>query len=234
LIRLRYPENEAAAVYYDRIIEKIGGTITAGDSIDLQKVSYAKGFTSYQQHSFNDALNEWGKVLELNPRHKEVREYVQKTKTYLADLARLQREKEFEEESREMIRNGIADFDRGDFVSCVKTMEKAQKACTDKSFSSSLEYYSQAKEYIARSLRELSSSLHTDTNKRHLHVRSHTKSDNASIDEQGAEDKYKEGLIMYAQGKQFDAEKLWEIALRLDPNHEKARRALKKVRQGEK
>jgi tetratricopeptide (TPR) repeat protein len=49
-------------------------------------------------------------------------------------------------------------------------------------------------------------------------------------DESGANKQYNEGLVMYAQGKYYDAERLWELSLRLNPNHKKARIALHKLR----
>jgi len=44
----------------------------------------------------------------------------------------------------------------------------------------------------------------------------------------GAEKKYKEGLVQYANGKIFDAINLWEIALRMNPGHEKANNIIRK------
>ncbi|MDO8734378.1 MAG: hypothetical protein Q7K21_04395, partial [Elusimicrobiota bacterium] len=50
------------------------------------------------------------------------------------------------------------------------------------------------------------------------------------IDIAGAEKKYSEGLVLYAQGKLFDAVKKWEVAVRMNPGNEKATRALEKAK----
>ena len=51
------------------------------------------------------------------------------------------------------------------------------------------------------------------------------------IDTAGADRKYTEGLVLYAQGKIADAVKTWEVAVRLYPGHEKARKALAKAQE---
>ena len=40
-----------------------------------------------------------------------------------------------------------------------------------------------------------------------------------------------EGLILYAKGKYFEAEKMFELTLRLNPNHKKAQTALKRIKE---
>lgn len=37
-------------------------------------------------------------------------------------------------------------------------------------------------------------------------------------------------LVLYAQGKHYEAERAWELALRLNPNHQKAIIALEKIK----
>jgi hypothetical protein len=48
-IMLTYPENESATVYYDRILQKLRETADATYERDLEQLSYARGFFSYQQ-----------------------------------------------------------------------------------------------------------------------------------------------------------------------------------------
>ena len=52
------------------------------------------------------------------------------------------------------------------------------------------------------------------------------------IDEAEADKKYNEGLMLYAQGKYLEAERTWELVLRLNPNHQKAKIALSRLRSG--
>jgi predicted negative regulator of RcsB-dependent stress response len=50
------------------------------------------------------------------------------------------------------------------------------------------------------------------------------------MDESAANDKYMEGLVLYAQGKHYEAQRLWELALRFNPNHKKSKIALSKLK----
>ncbi|MDD3730358.1 MAG: hypothetical protein PHI20_04915, partial [Endomicrobiaceae bacterium] len=50
------------------------------------------------------------------------------------------------------------------------------------------------------------------------------------IDEKTADIKYREGLALYANGKYFEAERMWELTLRLNPNHIRAINALNRLR----
>ena len=40
-----------------------------------------------------------------------------------------------------------------------------------------------------------------------------------------------EGLILYAKGKYCEAEKMFELTLRLKPNHKKAKITLKRIKE---
>ena len=50
------------------------------------------------------------------------------------------------------------------------------------------------------------------------------------VDEKTADVKYREGLSLYAKGKYFEAERMWELTLRLNPNHIRAQTALNHIR----
>jgi hypothetical protein len=49
-------------------------------------------------------------------------------------------------------------------------------------------------------------------------------------DEAMADKKYIEGLVLYSQGKYYEAERLWELTLRLNCQHQKAKVALHKLK----
>jgi TolA-binding protein len=52
----------------------------------------------------------------------------------------------------------------------------------------------------------------------------------SAVDENGAKEKYNEGLDLYAKGKYVEAQRAWEQTLRLDPNHSKAKVALNNIK----
>lgn len=54
------------------------------------------------------------------------------------------------------------------------------------------------------------------------------------IDEKTADIKYREGLSLYANGKYTEAERMWELTLRLNPKHTRAVNALNRLRNNNK
>jgi hypothetical protein len=39
-------------------------------------------------------------------------------------------------------------------------------------------------------------------------------------------------LVLYAKGKYLEAQRMWELSLRLNPNNKKAQNALKHIKEG--
>jgi len=226
-IMLDYPEYLPAKEQYENITADMAQVSNEVQTTDLEKLSYAKGYVAYFGQQLSDALNEWGKVLQINPDREEVNEYVVKVSSYLKDSERLAREKETEERVQRLFAEGTADFNKKDWVLCIKKMESVQAICKNEHLSKSLEWQSKSGEYINRAVEELSK---VAGNKRELRPYSETGQADSGIDAAGADKKYSDGLVLYAQGKLFDAVKQWEIAVRLDPNNEKAQRALEKAK----
>jgi len=109
-------------------------------------------------------------------------------------------------------------------------MEKLQEFLKKSQYTNtSFNYYSSAKEYIDKSVKEITKSL-KNTAKREQKNIQEPQEENILIDEKLADEKYKEGLILYAKGKYFEAEKMFELALRLNPNHQRAINALKHLK----
>jgi Tfp pilus assembly protein PilF len=50
------------------------------------------------------------------------------------------------------------------------------------------------------------------------------------IDEQASDNAWNDGLVAYAQGNNSEAKKDWELALRYNPENEKARKALERLK----
>ena len=106
-------------------------------------------------------------------------------------------------------------------------MEKLQEFLkTSQYTNTSFNYYSSAKEYIDISVKEITKTLKSTTKSEPKNTQEQQQKE-FIIDEKLADEKYKEGLILYAKGKHFEAEKMFELALRLNPNHQRAINALK-------
>ncbi|MCX5782085.1 MAG: hypothetical protein NT145_05220 [Elusimicrobia bacterium] len=224
-IMLKYPEYETAQVYIKKMSDEINSTIRNNDS-DIEKYSYASGYADYQKILYNEAINEWEKVLQINPQRIELIEYKEKTKNYLLDAERIKKEKELLEKVKQLFEEGVKAYDSSKWISCIKSMELVKEICIKNKFPESLDYNTKASEYINKSVERLSESRKTSQ----IEAEEEAPSE-SEIDENRAEKSYQDGLVLYAQGKLFDAEKSWELALRLNPNNIKAQKALKKIKE---
>lgn len=227
-ILLEYPEHDKAEQYYKRITQEMYETSKV-ETANLEELSYAKGYVCYREQQYYNALSEWRKVLEINPKRSELTEYVKDVEEYLANAEQLAKEREIEDRVKSIFKEGTVNFNSKEWVSCIKEMEKVQKICRNESFPQSLEWHSKAQKYIEKSVNKLSEIV----------VAEHPKPEppkpiekpvEQKIDVAGSEKQYKQGLIYYKHGRLFDAVNAWEIALRLNPNNEKAKKALENTR----
>jgi tetratricopeptide (TPR) repeat protein len=228
-IMLKYPQYENSAFYYLKITDAMNEDSKLSLDSDFEKVSYAKGYVDYRGQKYSEAVNEWEKVLQMNPGRKELEDYDLKVKTYLKDMERIKKEKEIEARVSAIFDDGKTNFDAKKWIACIKTMEKAQAVCKTEPFSASFEWNAKAQGYIDNSIVELSKIAYAKPAKKSA-VQAE-KQPEPEIDVQGADKKYTEGLVLYAQGKTEDAIRMWEIAIRLNPNHEKAGKAIEKAKE---
>jgi tetratricopeptide (TPR) repeat protein len=227
-IMLKYPQYGNAGHYYQLITDKMNEDSKLSLDSDFEKLSYAKGYVDYRGQKYNDAVNEWEKVLQMNPNRDELTQYDSIVKGYLKDIERIKKEKEIEGRVSALFDDGKADFDAKKWIACIKTMEKVQNICKAEPFTSSFEWNSKAQDYIGNSISELSKIAYAKPAKKTS--TQEDKQPEPEIDAQGADKKYNEGLVLYAQGKTEDAIRVWEIAIRLNPNHEKTGIAIEKAR----
>ncbi|MBI5574571.1 MAG: tetratricopeptide repeat protein [Elusimicrobia bacterium] len=226
-ILLKYPEYQMAMDYYENIRADMKDIAAQRLTTDLEKLSYAKGYVSYYEQKLPDAVSEWEKTLRLNPKREELESYIRNVKEKLKDAGRLAKENELDEKIKRLFDEGLNNFNGKSWIGCIKKMENVQQICRDEQFPKSLDWHGRAQEYITKSVEELSK----------LAVRpakpvvpEKPAEVEPEIDVAGAEKKYSEGLVLYAQGKLFDAVQKWGVAVSMNPNHEKARRAFQKAK----
>lgn len=223
-IIVKYPEyDENARIYINKINEEMSFQVRNNEA-DIEKVSYAGGYVGYQKADYGEAVNAWKKVLQLNPKRNEVIEYMEKVSAYMADAERLKKEKALADQASKLLDDGISAYNSSKWVSCIKFMEQIKDICGKNSFPGSFDVNQKAEDYINKSVERLSKALKEKGKPQESQKEAET-------DPEGADKHYQEGLILYAQGKSFDAEKEWELAIRLNPNHIKAQKALNKLRE---
>lgn len=233
-IVVSYPNFESPMHFYAKMQSDMNKISVSEEEFDFSKNTYAKGYCAYYGADYRTALTEWNKYTHFTGGSEEIGEYMEKINTVMKmqELARL--ETELDAKAGKMLASGIEKYNASKWVLCIKTMEKLQKFVTDNKFSKTLEYYNKAKKYIDKSVEELAKTIKYDkktSSDEQNRGAGPSAEDKFEIDEASADKKYNEGLILYAQGKYFEAERTWELTLRLNPKHRKAKIALSKLRE---
>ncbi|MFH1714633.1 MAG: hypothetical protein ABH857_00340 [Elusimicrobiota bacterium] len=225
-IMLYYPEQTKVQSYYDEIKKTMKAQAENEMTTDFEKLAYSKAYMNYINQNIGNAVNEWNKVLQFNENQKEVKEYKEWGEKYLADTAQLEREKELEAKVKAEYGSGTAQYDEKKWISSIKTMEGVQSMCKKNPFPRALEWNDKAQEYINKALEKLAKSRVVRNEQKDV-----VKEAQPKIDKEGADKKYREGLVSYAHGKTSSAIQLWEIAVRLDPGHDKAWKAIDRAKE---
>jgi len=226
-----YPNCSPPRRFYGEIVsmmEKIAGN---RNESDFGKLTYAKAYVAYYKADYEKAVNEWKKYIDFLGETEEIKDYYGKISTELKVKEIKKRETELAGQAEKILKLGIEEYNSGRWVQCVNKMEELKKFVSENNPPKSSEYCSKAKEYIDRSVTELTRSVATEKNKVvQPSKRKEEKIEKVEYDEIAANEKYTEGLVLYAQGKYFEAERAWEFTLRLNPNHQKAKIALDKLK----
>jgi tetratricopeptide (TPR) repeat protein len=219
-----YPNFESPKHFYKEIKSKMKKIAEQADELDFDKIIYARSYVNYYNANYKEALNDWKKYTSFKGENEEIKEYSDKinSEIKLADLE--QRESELKLQAEKLCEEGVKKYDEGKWVSCIKKMENLQKFVTKSNFSKTIEYCDKAKEYINKAVVELSKTVEKGKNSKVMTT------EISDYDEIAANDKYIEGLVLYAQGKYYEAERTWELTLRLNPNHKKSKIALRKLK----
>lgn len=231
VIVVSYPNFESPMHFYTKMWEDMNKIAESDDELNFAKRTYAKGYCAYYKTNYNEALTEWKKYIHFTGGSDEVNEYMEKINSALKMQELMKREAELDAKAEKMLSSGIEKYKSAKWVLCIKDMEALQKFVTNNKFSKTLEYYNKAKEYIDKAVNELAKSIKTEKKPTGKPDEPEAVAeDKQEIDEVSADKKYNEGLILYAQGKYLEAERTWELTLRLNPNHQKAKIALSKLR----
>ena len=225
-IIIDYPNYDSPNIYCNKIKKMMKEKSSSSYDSDFDEYAYWSGYKNYYEGNYNQCLKEWMKYLQFDNTNKEINEYYNKVNKIVTDSIEEQKKKHFEYEVNTLLKNGIILYKNKQWVECIKQMEKVQSFVKNSQYTNtSFNYYSSAKEYIDKSVKEITKSLkNTKTTQKNIQ-------EEFIVDEKLADEKYKEGLILYAKGKYYEAERMFELTLKLNPNHQKAINALKYLRQ---
>lgn len=219
-----YPKFESPNHFYNDIITLMNNK-AKDKNLNFADKYYAKAYIEYYNANYKEALNEWTKYIAFTGGKAEVFEYKDKIDNILKLKEMEDREKEITLKVQKLFQEGVELYSLKKWIQCIKKMESVDKLISNNNFSKSVEFYNKAKEYINKCVIELSNDeLVVDSNDKES-LREEVKYDEVTSDE-----KYREGLVLYAQGKYYQASRMWELALRLNPNHKKAKVALHRIK----
>lgn len=226
-IIIDYPNYDSPNFYYNKIKKLMKEKTVSSYDIDFDEYSYWAGYKNYYEGNYSQCLKEWKKYLQFDSTNKEITEFYNKVNEIVANSIEEQKKRYFEYEADTILKNGIILYKNKQWVACIKQMEKLQSFIKNSQYTNmSFNYYSTAKEYIDKAVKEIAKSLAKSKANNNIQEQK----EEIIIDEKLADEKYKEGLILYAKGKYYEAEKMFELTLRLNPNHQRAINALKHLK----
>jgi tetratricopeptide (TPR) repeat protein len=226
-IIIKYPAYDSPTFYYNKIKKLMMEHSKSKYDSSFADYAYWSGYKNYYEGNYDQCLKEWKKYLQFNNKNTEIKQYYDKVNKIITDSIEEKNKKEFEFEADAMLKSGITLYKNKQWIKCIKQMEKLQVFIKNSKYVNlSFNYYSLAKDYIDKSVKELSKLLVENKDKEQAEEKQE-----GATDKELADSKYNEGLILYAKGKYFEAEKMFELTLRLDPNHKKAINALKRIKE---
>ncbi len=227
-----YPFYSSPNFYYNKIKKLMKEKSKSKYDSNFSEYAYWSGYKNYYEGNYDECLKEWKKYLQFNSKNKEIKEYYDKVNKIVTDSIEEKNKKDFKFELESMLKKGTMLYRNKQWVKCIKQMENVQTFIKESKYTNiAFNYYSLAKEYIDKSVKELSKIFKKNEEEDKNKEKVEEQEGKIIIDEKIADDKYNEGLILYAKGKYFEAERMFELTLRLNPNHKKAKTALKHIKE---
>jgi len=229
------PQHMKAQDYLARAKEKVAAVSKEEEEKSRREIMdkhYFQGIDYYAEGKFKKAIEEWDEVLRIDPEHKGAKEYIDKARDKIAGATSGKQEKRDtakrpEEEKIEVYyKQGINYYLAGEFKEAISQWQEVLKI--EPSHKGAIEYIAKAKERLKISEEGIGYSPYEEE------VEEYVK----ELEKTGTTDKekeelitthYQDGLVAYAHGDLSQAMKEWQIVLKLDPEHKKARRALIKL-----
>lgn len=221
-----HPGFEGPSDLYGKIKAVIANDLS-DDISDIARYSYARGYAAWYSADPGKAVSEWEKCTMFRKPSEEITEFTRRAIETLEDAKTAAREKRLQAEAEGILKNAAALRDEGRPVAAVKEFEKAREFCRTNRFAGAADATARASEEIRRIIEGISVSVREGKTAERPPAR------RPDIDERSAEMKYMEGLVCYARGRTFEAVNCWETALRFNPDHERAKKAIGKVKRCE-
>ncbi|HUW23076.1 MAG TPA: tetratricopeptide repeat protein [bacterium] len=229
------PQHRKARELLDKAKEKVTAIKKEERAMRLRETvdkRYFRGIDYYAEGQFNKAIEEWREVLKIDPTHSGAKEYLKKARDKIA-RANSQGKggkgtaRNPEEEKIEVYyRQGINYYLAGGFKEAIRQWEEVLKM--EPSHKGAKGYIAKAKERLKISGEGVGYSDYQEEIEEYVKELEKTGTTDEEKEELIAMH-YQDGLVAYAHGDLSQAMKEWQIVLKLDPEHKKARRAIIKL-----
>ncbi len=193
---------------------------------------YFRGIDYYAEGQFDKAIKEWQGVLKLDPTHSGAKEYLKKARDKIArknsrGKGGKDKVRNLEEEKVEVYyRQGINYYLAGEFKEAISQWEEVLKM--EPRHNGARGYIAKAKERLKKSGEGIGYGDYQEEIEEYVEEIEKTGTTDEEKEELIAMH-YQDGLVAYAHGDLSQAMKEWQIVLKLDPEHKKARRAIIKL-----
>lgn len=229
------PQHRKAQELLAKVREKADGIKKEEQERKLRETvekCYFKGIDYYAEGQFNKAIKEWEEVLKIDPTHSGATEYLKKARDKIAQVSSREKRREGkarnarEEKIEVYYKQGINYYLAGEFKAAIGQWEEVLKM--DPSHNGATGYIAKAKERLKISGEGMGYSEYQEEIEEYVKELEKTGTTDAEKEELIAMH-YQDGLVAYSQGDLSQAMKEWQIVLKLDPEHKKARRAIIKL-----
>lgn len=233
--------------------KRIDNVIVKRNDYPIEEYHYAVSVKAYINKRIKDAINEWDKVIALNPENTEIWEYIRRYKKVTQLDVKLQRNIK---KARFKLSQGIVYFNNKQYSKAVNVLQQALKL--DPNSGDVLKYLEQSRSKLEEMvkfgeqrkrkelLKEAESTRKDRIQRDKLRAikekeqklqkaKDKTRAEMLKLSDQDKEtiikDLYNKALREYALGNLKGAISLWEKILVYDPNNEKVLKNLKRTKQ---
>jgi len=185
---------------------------------EIEKTAYAKAYLAYYEGDLQESLNQWEKIICLDQENPEIKEYLEKTKKFVYEM-------DFDKKMSEIDNAASEQYKKKDYISAVDSWEKMIESAKKENAASSFDWITKARRQIELALEQVKKMREAAKKADNSKKERTAKVEKAAVDVESAEKYYNQGLVCYAQGKITDAIRLWDLSIRLNPEHPKAKKA---------
>lgn len=230
-----FPYHKESQSYMDNIRNQMVVVTERTIAPDAVKLAYARGWLFYEEREIVNAMREWKRALTLDPNQSEVEEYLRKAQFMLDEEERLKTEQrlrahqaKIEVQLNHLFGIALEKYRARQYPAAIREFEKVIELAKKENIPTAGEWVAKTQDQINIVLAELKRELERVPKPPPPKPKPEPVITEAA--KKQADQYYSEGLSRYAAGDLQEAQRLMELALRSNPKHERAAKALEKIK----